>query len=520
MNWKLVVTVTIAAASPLAAQTGRRTARRPPAPVIDSMVLRSATWFLASDLLEGRGTGRRGNDIAALYLAAEAEALGLRGAAADGGYLQPVPLVEAVVDTARTRLVFTGVDTAGAVHEVFSTPRSFVPNVGTAATLVPFSGGLAYVGAPHDILAHPEALPDLAGRVALVRGPFGSDAAAADTLRARGATGVVQLTPDSATYDLYVRSRGPSRMFIADSAHAISSFIPDLPDVIASPALVRALAPGLPVAKTDQDRPLLLAGRVDLQIATVARSLLSRNVAAILPGADPALRGEFVSFTAHLDHLGISTPDARGDSIYNGFSDNAAGCAMLLAIAKAMAAGPRPARSVLFLWPTGEERGLLGSDYFAAHPLVPPDSIVAEINLDAGAPPAPPVSWEIPGGERSTALGQLAIDVARRAGWTAKVGAASPNSDYFPLLRIGVPAVFLVPGSTPFEGLTADSSKALAQKWEHYHQPSDEWKADFPFAGLVRYADFGYRVGMAAAAPGWRARPATRTAASGGSGGH
>ncbi len=499
MTWKLVATLAIAAASPLAAQTGHGSARQSDRPVVDSMVLRAVTWFLSSDQLEGRGTGRRGNDVAALYIAAEAQALGLMGAGTDGSYFQVVPLVEAVVDTAATKVALTAGPPGGAAREVFSTPDAFVPNVGTDATLVPFSGGLAYVGSARDVLAHPEALPDLAGRVALVRGPFGSDAAAADTLRARGVAGVVQLTPDSATYALYVRSRGPSRLFIADSAHAVSSFIPGIPDVIASPAFGQALAPGLAAAGSAGDRPVLLPGRVDVQIAVHPRPLVSRNVAAILPGADPALRGEFVAYTAHLDHLGISTPDARGDSIYNGFSDNAAGCAMLLAIAHAMVAGPRPARSVLFLWPTGEERGLLGSDYFAAHPLVSPDSIAAEINLDAGAPPAPPVSWEIPGGDRST-LGSLAVQVARRAGWTAKVGPASPNSDYFPLLRIGVPAVFLVPGSAPFEGLSADSSKALGRKWDHYHQPSDEWKADFPFSGLVRYAEFGYRVGMAAAA--------------------
>jgi Peptidase family M28 len=500
MTWKLVATLAIAVASPLAAQARSRPTQRPAQPVIDSMVLRAATRFLASDLLEGRGTGRRGNDIAAIYLAAEAQALGLVGAAPDGGYLQSVPLVEAVVDTARTKVVLTvGAPGGGATRETYSTPEAFVPNVGTAATLVPFGGDIAYVGSPRDVLAHPGALPDLVGRVALVRGPFGAEAAAADTLRARGVVGVVQLTPDSATYDLYVRSRGPSRMYIADSAHAASSFMPDVPDIIASPALGRALDPDLPAAGGEA-RPALLPGRrLELQIEVHARPLVSRNVAAILPGADRARRGEFVTFTAHLDHLGISTPDARGDSIYNGFSDNAAGCAMLLAIAKAMAAGPRPARSVLFLWLTGEERGLLGSDYFAAHPLISADSMVAEINLDAGAPPAPPVSWEIAGGDRST-LGALAVQVARRAGWTATVGPATPNSDYFPLLRIGVPAVFLVPGPAPFQGLTADSSKALSRAWEHYHQPSDEWRADFPFSGLVRYADFAYRVGMTAAA--------------------
>ena len=499
MRWKLVVMLTVAATAPVVAQPARGPSAAPSKPLIDSMALRAHTYFLAHDLLEGRGTGRRGNDIAALYLAAAAEALGLRGAGEGGGYFQNVPLTEAVIDTGATKLSVT-VDSVGpTTTREFSTPQDFVPNVGTGATLISFSGGLAYAGTAHDVLANPGGLPDLAGRVVLIRGPFGSDMAAADTLRARGAAGVVQLTADTGTYLLYVRSRGPSRIFIADSAHAVSSFIPRIPDAIASPALGRALAPDLPVAGSTEDRPRVLAGRsVAVRIGLRAHPLASRNVAALLSGSDPALRNEFVMYTAHLDHLGISTPDEHGDSIYNGFSDNAAGCAMLLAIAKAMSEGPRPARSVLFLWPTGEERGLLGSDYFAAHPLEPAAQIVAEINLDAGAPPAPPVRWQVAGGDRSP-LGQLAVAVAHRAGWEATVAPASPNSDYFPLLRIGVAAVFLVPAA-PYEGLTAEASQALGRRWDHYHQAADEWKPDFPFSGLVRYAEYGYRVGMAAAA--------------------
>ena len=488
----------LAATAPAVAQPAPGRLRAPRAPLIDSLALRAHTFFLTHDLLEGRGTGRRGSEVAALYLATQAQALGLRGAGPGGSYFQVVPLTEAEIDTTATRLALTVDSLAPASHE-FSTPRDFVPNVGTLATLVPFSGPLAYVGSARDVLAKPGELPDLSGHVALVRGPFGSDMAAADTLRARGATGVIQLTPDSGTYALYVRSRGPTRMFLADSVHAVSSFIPPIPDVIASPALSLALAPALAPSGSSADRPSSLPGRsVAVRIGLHARPLVSRNVAAILPGADPALRGEFVTFTAHLDHLGISVPDQRGDSIYNGFSDNAACCAMLLAIAEAMAAGPRPARSVLFLWPTGEERGLLGSDYFAARPLVPADHIVAEINLDDGAPPAPANHWQVAGGDRSP-LGLLAVSVARGAGWDAKLAPASPNSDHFPLLRIGVPAIFLVP-TAPFEGLSTEASQQLGRRWDHYHQAGDEWAPDFPFSGLVRYAEYGYRVGMAAAA--------------------
>ncbi len=498
MTAKLVAVLALAVAAPLASQPARPAAPRPAA-TLDSMALRSHSYFLTLDLLEGRGTGRRGNDLAALYLATAAQQLGLKGGAPGGAYFQDVPLIEAIIDTAQTRISVTVDSGAGAGVRAFDTPGAFVVNVGTASTLISFAGGLAYVGAPRDVLANPGRLPPLAGKVALVRGAFGSAMAAADTLKARGATGFVQLTDNADQYVLYVRSRGPSRMYIAPEAKAVSSFIPDLPGVIASPDLALALAPNLPAPGTAEDRPFVVDGRrIDVRVSTRVRPVASRNVAAVLPGTGTQ-RDELVVYTAHYDHLGISTPDARGDSIYNGFSDDAAGCAMLLTIAEAMVRGPRPARSVMFLFLTGEERGLLGSDYFAAHPLVPPERMVAAINLDAGAPPAPNVTWLVAGGDRST-LGALAADVAQRAGWKATSVGTSPNSDYFPLLRIGVPAVFLIPGPEPFEGMSAEASQALRRRWDHYHQASDEWSVDFPFAGLVRYADYAYRLGMAAAA--------------------
>jgi hypothetical protein len=457
---------------------------------IDSLALRAHTYFLSHDLLEGRGTGDRGADLAALYLATSAERLGLRGLTEAGGYLQPVPLVAAEIDTAHTRLLFT--DSSG-THTAPS-PAMFIPNAGTTRTLVDFSGGLAWVGSAAEVLAHPDRLPALVGRVVLMRGAFGAEAAAADTLRARGVTGVIQLVGDDDVYGLYARSRGESRMSVADSSTR-SSFIPDLPAVIARATLVRRLL--APVISDDQlERPFLIEGRrVEVRVRVRLRTVAAQNVAAIQPGTNAARRGEYLVYTAHYDHLGMGEPDAHGDSIYNGFSDNAAGCAMLLALAQHFVAHP-PERSVVFIWFTGEERGLLGSDYFAAHPLLPPGRITAVINLDAGAPPAPAGLWRVSGGDRSS-LGPLAIAVARRAGWEAQTAPASPNTDYYPFLRLGVPAVFLVPGPGAYDGLTTDSSNALRRRWDHYHQAADHWAGDFPFAGLVRYADFALRLGLA-----------------------
>jgi Zn-dependent M28 family amino/carboxypeptidase len=120
----------------------------------------------------------------------------------------------------------------------------------------------------------------------------------------------------------------------------------------------------------------------------------------------------------------------------------------------------------------------------------------ALINLDAGAPPAPPITWRIAGGT-GTALGTLAAEVAEQAGWTATLSAASPNSDYWPFLARGVPAVFLIPGGE-WENTSAAQKQELQQRWDRYHQAGDEWASDFPFAGLARYADYALRLGRAA----------------------
>jgi hypothetical protein len=496
MSRKLFACLAVA----FAGATPQRAGAQAPAGLsaIDTTAIRAYTYFLADDLLEGRGTGRRGDDIAALYIAAQAERIGLRGAGGGGGYRLSVPLVEAEIDSVRTALRLTVEPGAGVTGGSRLVPyrSGFIPNVGTAHTLVAFAGELVYFGSAHDVLAHPGRVPPMGGRVAVLRGMFGGEAAAADTLRSRGAAGVVHLVGDRETYALFVQDRGASRLY--GEGDALSSFVPAIPAVIASPALERQILEG--IAEPDEAVPLVLAGRrVEVAIGVQARSFTGYNVAAWLPGADSALQGEFVVYTAHHDHLGFSTPDERGDSIYNGFSDNAAGCAMLLAIADAMARGPRPARSVLFLWFTGEERGLLGSEYYAAHPAIALTRLAAVINLDAGAPAARSVQWRISGGDFST-LGQAAIDVAQRNGWQATSAPASPNSDYFPFLRLGVPAVSLVPGPGAYEGMTTEASRALFRRWDRYHQAGDGWFPGFPSSGLLRFADFAYQLGMSVGA--------------------
>ena len=457
----------------------------PAKPVVDTLTLRAHTRFLADDALEGRGTGTRGERVAAAYIASELKRLGLSGVGPDGGYLLPVPLRAARVEPS-TQLVVRG--TIGD-STVFRHDEHFVLNTGGAAAFRDFAGDVLFAGSPAEA-AEALAGMDLRGKVVAVRGPLGAEALnLVPSWTEAGVTGVVLLVPDAGQFDLYVRSRGDTRYFVAANVQD-PVWQPALPVIIAGPELTASLMSGAPEMR---DRAVAVGRSVSVDVEVTERELPVANVAGLLPGRDPARRNEYVVYTAHYDHLGISVPDAAGDSIYNGFSDNAAGVAMLLAIAEALRDDP-PARSVLFVFLTGEERGLLGASYLAAESPVPLESIRALINLDAGAPPAPPVSWRVALGADNP-LAPVFEDVAREHGWTVQLGAASPNSDYWPFLQRGVPAAFIIPGEV-WENTSPQERDALRRRWDRYHQAGDHYHPDFPFSGLQRYAEFALAVGL------------------------
>jgi hypothetical protein len=441
---------------------------------VDTLAMRAHAFFLAHDLLLGRGTGTPGAEVAALYIEAQCRARGLRPVGA--AYAHPVPLDHVVPRSAETHLQIG--------ERRFDVARDFLITGGTPKTLRGFAGPGVAVGGADDVRRDPAALPALRGAVAVVSGVVRADVAA--LLARRGAVGIVQVVDNPEMYALHVASRGTTLTVLRDDVP--SSFHGELPSVLAGPAVGEALA-----------RTSL---RIELAMTVDRRPLPGDNVACLLPGVDAARRDTAIVFTAHYDHLGVSLPDPSGDSIYNGFSDNAAGVAMLLAIADALRERPEGGlrHSALFLFFTGEERGLLGSDYFVARPPYPLERMRALINLDAGAPPAPPWTWRLAGGEDNP-LGDLARDVASAHGWSATVSAATPNSDYFPFARVGVPAVFIVPGPAPYQGLSADSSQALRRRWDRYHLPADHYDDAFPFGGLQRYAEYALRIAEAVDGP-------------------
>jgi hypothetical protein len=456
-----------------------------PAQTIDTLAMRAHTRYLASDQLLGRGTATEGERLAATYIVNQLERLGLKPVG--DNFLQPIPLYRVFVSPETRITIRRDADSVS-----FQSGRDFVLAPGARDAYRSFAGEAVLVGTAHQAARVPTTT--LRGRVPVVFGSPSEIASLLPAWREAGVGGVILAVPDTGQFEFITHALAANRFFVdADVDDPI--WQSRMPAAIIGPALLAALFSKTGLPSSLPDRPISLESSVRADVAIRTEAAPASNVAAVLPGSDPALRNEYVVYTAHYDHLGIGPPDERGDTIYNGFSDNAAGVAMLLAIADALRTSP-PARSVAFLFFTGEERGLLGSSFFASKPPIPLDRITAVINLDAGAPPAPPVSWRIAGD--SMAIGALARDVARKRGWTAVLSPASPNSDYWPFVKRGINAIFIVPGNE-WGNTTTEQRDALRRKWDRYHAASDEWAADFPFSGLARYAEYAFEVGLAAA---------------------
>jgi hypothetical protein len=462
--------------------------RRPVgAAAIDTLVLEGHARFLADDLLEGRGTASRGERLAALYLEAQVQRLGLQPLPSASDFRLPVPLTGVHVRSEDAALRLAGQGGARTLR-----PPDFYHPGGSGAAFRDFGGDLLLAGSASGALAALEDHMELSGRVVVLTPPWdGVDAVTAELLR-RGAEGAIHLIPDGAFYERLRIVRGPTRYFLPDGVRDPANQS-RLPQVIGGPELIGALAletevdPGVVVG-----RARALPRNIMIDLPHVLNRRTGYNVAAHIRGADPTLRDEWLVFVAHYDHVGFGESE-NGDSIWNGFIDNAVGSAMLLEIARVMAADP-PDRSVAFLWVTAEEQGLLGSNWFVHDAPLPLDRVVAAINLDGGAPPAPPVRWGLVGADDS-AVGAAAAAVIESHGWGVDPVAIGPQSDHWPFHLAGVPVVMLFPGSA-LEGLSAAQADALRDRWLHPHTPRDAWSPDFPFTGLERYAALALDIGL------------------------
>jgi hypothetical protein len=214
------------------------------------------------------------------------------------------------------------------------------------------------------------------------------------------------------------------------------------------------------------------------------------NVVAVLPARGGTTTGEVIGITAHLDHLGVGQPDARGDSIYNGFLDDALGIGMILDVARRYVQSPGD-RPLVVMFFNLEEQGLLGSQALLARPDA--NDLVSRMRLligvDAGSPAGEATEWQLMGALPPHAGGKIADSLARARGWTTTATAPRPINDVFPFSQRGVPILFPIPGKT-WKGYTEAQRAEAMRKFDHYHQPSDEFRADFPLVGTAYFADW------------------------------
>jgi Zn-dependent M28 family amino/carboxypeptidase len=492
--------------------------------------------FLADDLLEGRAAGTRGYDLAAHYVASRYRAIGLLPAGDDGSYFQQVPLLEA--RRVREGAAFTVQRDDGELAFVFQ--DQFLPGLNYHATSHELTAPLVFVGqavhAPE--LGHDDfAGVDVAGKIAVYFS--GAPASFGNTQRAfhssglqkmgqlasRGAVGAIALgnPVDEAKYPWARGARNwqmPGMRLLDADGRPVDAW----PQLKATASLnvdgARRLLAGAPMPADEiferREKGTLtsfdLPGRATLAGATTHARMSSVNVVGKIAGADPALAGEHIAYSAHLDHIGLGA-EVEGDGIYNGALDNALGIAVMLQAATELAADPTPPRrSLLFVAVTAEERGLLGADYFAKFPTVPRGSLVANINMDMPVF-LTEVTDVVPIGiEHST----LEADVQAAAQQLGVGLTPDPKpeevvfvrSDQYAFVRQGIPAVYLDAG---IKAKNPDvDALALYEDFltGHYHQPSDETDLSihYPSAAVLAQlnAAIGRRVGDAGERPRWK----------------
>ena len=498
---------------------------------ISETTIRAHIKFLSDDMLEGRGTGARGGEIAAKYIAAEMEALGLKGAGANGSFLQPVALVGVKADPG-TRLTISSSNG----KESFKFADEFVAFTGAQTEEVNVDADLVFVG--YGISAPEQKWNDYKGDasdyrgkilVMLVNDPpattsepnlfggrtltyYGRWTYKFEEAARRGAAGVILLhTDESAGYPWSVvrTSNGSWRFDIARGQNDPAPFLQFRSWMTDESAhrMMRLAGQDLDAlrvqAATRTFQPIKLGLKGELNLKSEVKRVAAPNVAGILEGRDPKLRDEYVVYSAHWDHLGVGAPDKTGDTIYNGAVDNASGVASVLAIAEALTKLPpaqRPRRSSLFLFPTAEEQGLLGAEWYSKHPLVPVEKTAANVNLDSMNVLGTTHDFIPLGAERST-LNAIVEAVARDRGMRVSPDARPEQgsfyrSDHFPFAKVGIPSISLKEGDDYVgrpKGWGEQQFKAY--NTAHYHQPSDEYSDSWDFRGMIQEAEIAMEIG-------------------------
>ncbi|HET6617608.1 MAG TPA: M28 family metallopeptidase [Gemmatimonadota bacterium] len=495
--------------------------------VIRPEAVRAHMLFLADDLLEGRGPGTRGYDLAARYVATRFEALGLEPAGSNGSYYQPVPLrrLQLIPEESGVELIRSDERRALKPFEefvMFGDPAHLESHV--EAPLVFAGYGVTAPELGYDDYGQ----TDVRGKIVVLlwgapptfpsaeRAHFSFPRSKQANAARRGAIGILQVwtehderrTPWRA---LTRFSRTPGMRWLSPDG-VPNEARPELQGqaIVSTETSTwmflgaeKSFDEAVAAAQRSEPQAFPLDARASIRMASRHESFESPNIVGLLRGSDPSLAREFVVYTAHLDHEGIGEP-FEGDSIYNGALDNASGVAQMLEVADAFTRLPqRPRRSVVFLAVTGEERGLLGSDYFVNYPTVPIEQIVANINLDGGLILVPPADVVLLGADHST-LGAIAESAAGRLHLEVTPDPAPEQtffirSDQYSFVRQGIPAVFPFPGTKSSDPEIDAGARLQQYLTERYHKPSDDMSQAFSYEAGAIGARLNFAIGYAVA---------------------
>ena len=503
---------------------------------VDPEKIRAQVKFLASDLLEGRGTGARGGDIAAEYIATQFALYGLKPAGDNGSFMQKVPMVGIATQDDTT---FAFVPDKGQPMDLRNR-TDFVAMDETTHPQDDIDAPIMWMGygidAPeYNWNDYKDA--DVKGKVLLmmVNQPpsddpkffngkaltyYGRWTYKFEEAARKGAAGVILIhKTEMASYGWNVvrNSWSGERAYLRDDPAPklkVASWIQlDVAQKLAQ-ACGMNLDEMMAAAQKRGFKPVPLPARLKARIISKVQPFDVNNVVAKLPGSDPKLKDEAVMYSAHYDHLGI-VPGMAGDNIYNGAQDNATGCGILLEIARVFAATRQPPkRSIYFAAVTAEEQGLRGSEFLGKHPPVPAREISLDLNYDDVPPLGVPEEVNVAGAERTTfypTVESTAKDFALKIVPDSQPGAGHYyRSDHFSFARSGVPA-FSIDEGVKYQGHDREWGLQQAKDFvaKRYHQPSDEYYPEMDFRGDAVMARFGIALGWLAADQstliGWKA---------------
>ncbi len=496
--------------------------------------IRSHVEFLASDLLEGRATASRGYDIAAAYVAAQFRQANLKPAGDADTFFQTVPLLEAtpVLPGSSAELVVDKQTRTFDYGTHYLPSADYLSASSTLTAPLTFAGfGISAPELDYDDFAN----IDLAGRIAVIftgapaqfphtpRAYYSSTYTKFPQLIAHGAVGVVMIssTQDEKLFPwerVVAMSWAPQMRWVDEQDRPRNAYeqlklrfrFDQQAGAHFFDGAAKDFEAALAAADAGEPQAFELPGLLSMSATTGLRRTESANVLAAATGTD--LRNEIVVVTAHLDHLGRGAA-VNGDSIYNGAQDNAVGTAILLEMARALtASGTRTRRTIVFAALTAEEKGLLGSDYLAQHPVVAGGTLVANINIDMPMLFAPTLDL-IALGEKHSSLGVVARNAAGSQGYRLSPDpmpeqVAFVRSDQFSFIRQGIPAIVLAGGYQSRDkrvDVAALRSEFLEKR---YHQPGDDTTGPIDYATAADLARVNLRMAVevanATARPRWK----------------